>query len=78
MGLNTRVSGKKISNMVKDSRLGLMVPNTTGSTSKERSMAKACSPGLTARLMMDILLRTISKARVAIIGRTEDNTKVIG
>ena len=53
MGVNTRVIGKKMNNMVKAKRLYPMVIITKETFSKERKMGKEIIDGLTDQPIMD-------------------------
>ena len=74
MVLSMMVIGKKISNMDKVSRHGLMVPSMKVTTFMERRTVKVNSPGLTVLLIMDPSKTTTFKAAELIIGLMEENS----
>ena len=78
MVLSTLVSGRKISSMARESKLGLMVPATMVNISKAKSTDMENSRGPTTVLMKDNSLKTISKGRESINGLMEEFIKVLG
>ena len=70
--------GKKINNMVKDSKHGLMVLGMKDNTFRAKNMEKEDSHGLTAALIMVNLSKTILKETESTIGQMEENIMVFG
>lgn len=73
MELSMKVIGKKISNMVRELKLGLMVLNTTVNIFMVKNMGKVDSHGQMAVLILVLSKKIIYKVMELIIGLTEDN-----
>lgn len=78
MELNMKVIGKKINNMDKDLKHGLMEPNIMVIMFKEKNMEQVNSHGLTEALIMVNSLKTTFKEKVNIIGLMVDNMMDLG
>lgn len=76
--LNTRDSGKRISNMETVSRHGQMVPSMRANMFKERKTARVDSLGLMAQLITEYSTKTISKEQANTTGPMAENITVSG
>ena len=74
MELNTKASGKKISNTETVLKRGQMVRDMKASISRARSMESANLPGLMAVFIKGSSLKTISKVLENTTGLTEEST----
>jgi len=75
---STRATGRKTSNMEKESRLGQMVHLIKECTKMEKSMAKVHSSGLMVATIRVTSLRIILRVQEHILGVTEEFTPVTG
>jgi hypothetical protein len=73
-----KATGRKISNMGKELRLGLMVQATKVTTLKEKNMVMESSPGLMEALMKGNFMKITSRVKECTSGLMVEFTKVNG
>ena len=78
MGRGIKGTGKKINNMARERRAGLMVQFTTEFISKERRKEKACFSGLMGASIRVISKTITSKVKEFTNGQMIVSTKVTG
>ena len=76
--LNTRDSGKRISNTETVLKLGQMVPSMRANMFKERKMERVDSHGLMVQPIMEYSTRTISKEQANTTGQMAESITVSG